>query len=320
MHSLLRCRAAASVALFALVAACSTDSGPTAPITTHAVQRVVLVSVDGLRGDALRRMPRLWTLAQGGAWSDSATTIVPSRTLPAHLAMLTGRDVAAFGITTNDFEERAAAALLVNGATAVFSWVKTAGGSSAAVVGGSLVPAERREDARALLGVGDLAVTDLDAARVADAALPLLDVPGAPGAPRVVFVHFSDVDLAGHASGWVSSDGALAEDYLLAAARVDEAIARLHAAVAGQVAAGHTLLVVTADHGGGAGADCVAGVESAREHCTASPADVTVPLVLLGDVRPGRLSGRPRLTQLARTIALALGVAAPAAADAALAR
>lgn len=319
MHRLPRTAAAIVVLGAALLAACSGDSpAPTAPITGHTVDRVVLVSVDGLRGDALRLMPNLWALARQGAWTDSATTIVPSLTLPAHLAMLTGRDVSTFGITTNGLSQQSAMALISNGATTIFSWADVAGGSSAAVVGASLVPAGQREDVRNLLGLGELAVSDLDASHVADAALPLLAVPGGPKAPRVVFVHLSDVDLAGHASGWVDAGGALGAEYVSAAGRVDDAIGRLHDAVAAEVAAGRTLLVVTADHGGGAGVGCTPGVDPTHEHCTASPADVTIPMVLVGSVPAERLAGHPRLTQLARTLGGALGLTVPAAADDAL--
>lgn len=320
-HAVARAVAPFLAALVAALATACAGDAPAAASTgpSASVDRVLLVSVDGLRGDALRHMPQLWALAQGGRWTDSARTIVPSRTLPAHLAMLTGRDVSAFGITSNALDDQTALSLALKGATSVFAWLTSAGSRSAAVVGASLVPEARRDVARQFLGVDSLVVTALDASRVADAAVPLLLGEAPAARRRLVFVHFSDVDLAGHDSGWTDAQG-LGAAYLAAALRVDSAIARLYAAVASDVDARRALMIVTADHGGGAGTGCVAGVDASHEHCTGAPADVTIPLVMLGDGGQGRFAGTPRLTQIARTVAARLGVAAPSAADGVIAR
>jgi phosphopentomutase len=55
----------------------------------------------------------------------------------------------------------------------------------------------------------------------------------------ILFVHFPDVDLVGHADGWMS--GA----YLRTLSRLDEAVGRLLAALPPE-----TTVILTADHGG----------------------------------------------------------------------
>ena len=107
---------------------------------TALVRRVVLVSVDGLRADALDRMPVLSALRARAQWSDSMMTVVPSLTVPGHLSLFSGRDVTTMGVTTNSLDQSAAVALLVNGATSIFQWVRSAGGTSTAIIGCALVP------------------------------------------------------------------------------------------------------------------------------------------------------------------------------------
>jgi len=52
---------------------------------------VVIVSVDGLRPDALAKSdaPNIQALAARGAYTWEARTIMPSNTLPSHVSMLT---------------------------------------------------------------------------------------------------------------------------------------------------------------------------------------------------------------------------------------
>ena len=74
----------------------------TRPLVAPA-RRVVLVSVDGLRADALERWnaPTLRRLASEGAHSVQAVTVSPSLTAPAHLSMLSGVSPEAHGIFTD---------------------------------------------------------------------------------------------------------------------------------------------------------------------------------------------------------------------------
>ncbi|HEY5902494.1 MAG TPA: alkaline phosphatase family protein, partial [Anaerolineales bacterium] len=73
---------------------------PTA-IPRPSITRVVIISIDGLRPDAIDAapMPVLQELLRGGAYSLSAQTVMPSTTLPAHTSMLSGLCPSAHGIT-----------------------------------------------------------------------------------------------------------------------------------------------------------------------------------------------------------------------------
>ena len=285
-------------------AACSTDAvSPSGPALR--VDRVVLVSVDGLRGDALAGMASLAALIPTAVWTDRARSVDPAITLPAHLSMLSGRDVTDLGVVSNTLDAATAATLIFSGVSTVFSWIE---GPSDAVVGASLLPAETIEAARVFLALRRVTAVGLDDAAIMSAAL---DALAAADAPDVLFVHLPGVDLAGHTHGWITGDGALGAEYLAAVHRADAQIARLHAALASDIAAGTAALIVTADHGGGHGDGC--GAQPAeREHCTTHEGDQLVPLVLLASgATPRRLDGEPSITRVAPTIAGLLGAPVP---------
>jgi len=94
---------------------------------------VVLVSIDGLRADALsaETAPNLLALAARGASCPVAETIRPSITLPSHVSMLTGLDYARHGVTWNDYRPG------VTGHPTVFSVAHAAGLSTAMLYGKS---------------------------------------------------------------------------------------------------------------------------------------------------------------------------------------
>ena len=72
----------------------------------------------------------------------------------------------------------------------------------------------------------------------------------------------------------------------------------------------------TADHGGGHGEHCVAGMVASREHCTSQPGDRTIPFILLVKGATGRLPGEPSITQVAGTVGALLRLDVPARAGA----
>ena len=73
---------------------------PSASITRN----VVLVSIDGLRPDAIARFtaPTLQRLIGEGSYSLSARTIMPSTTLPSHTSMLSGEPPDEHGVFWNN--------------------------------------------------------------------------------------------------------------------------------------------------------------------------------------------------------------------------
>src|SRR5690606_12787992 len=65
---------------------------------------VVLVSIDGLRPDAIEayEAPTLQRLIREGSYTLSARTIYPSKTLPSHTSMLTGQPPERHGVMWNN--------------------------------------------------------------------------------------------------------------------------------------------------------------------------------------------------------------------------
>src|SRR5579862_586781 len=84
---------------------------PPATASRGRADRVIVISVDGLRPDALTVAPAktLLGLIRKGAHCPDAETIERSLTLPAHVSMLTGLDGPRHGVTSNEYEGRSVA-------------------------------------------------------------------------------------------------------------------------------------------------------------------------------------------------------------------
>jgi arylsulfatase A-like enzyme len=282
-----------------------------APVVDYPVtaERVILVSLDGVRADALQHLPTVAALTQRGVWSDAMQTVVPALTLPAHLSMLTGRDVTEYGITVNTMDVGIAAVMRINGITPMFAWARAATVRSAAVAGMSLIPAAQRAEAQSFFAVDTLVATDGDAPLLSGAAISLLRADASVG---MMFVHFPDADFAGHTYGWIGGDGAHTPAYRAALARIDTALATLWNEIAPSVEAGHTAMIITADHGGGHGDGCASGEIATHTHCTAHPGDRLVPFVLVAKGLTSRkLAGEVSITQVGPTIGALLGLPIP---------
>jgi len=279
-------------------------------------RRIVLVSVDGLRADALGEMPALSALRVRAQWTDSMLTVVPALTVPGHLSLFSGRDVTALGVTTNSLDQAAAIALMVNGATSLFEWIGAAGGRTVAIIGGQLVPEHQLATARSFFGLDELHAAPESTRSIIDQAI---DVATSVDAPDLLFVHVSAVDAVGHLAGWIGSDGALAPEYVATVRDVDAELARLISTIESSLATGEVVLAITADHGGGQGEGCAEGMPAVREHCTSEGGDRRIPYLLVGAViAPGRLNGTPSITQIAPTLANLLRVKTPSQVDRAL--
>ena len=326
-----RSLALAALAATVLLGACQADVpvGPSSAPHVNAslvappkAKRVVIVSVDGLRGDALRYMPALSALTPRAVWSDSMSTINPAITLPGHLAMMTGRNVARFGVISNDVTPGTMLNLTANGISSIGSWVQRSGGTSAAVIGGgALVPTSMLPLAKTLFGVDTIVVTELTGTAVIDAAIPLVT---GPQAPTFTFLHIEDVDGTGHNFGYVVPNVRLAggrdslgTDYLNVVRDTDANIARLYAALEPEIAAGNVAFIVTADHGGGRGEGCVAGRPAHLEHCTSNSGDRLIPFVLVAaNLVPRRLGSLDaRITTVAPTMGKLLSLPIPSGTD-----
>ena len=78
------------------------------PRPVAAINRVMIISIDGLRPDLLLRgeMPRVRGLCKSGSFSFWAETTPEAYTLPCHVSMLTGTPSERHGVTWNEYIEQ----------------------------------------------------------------------------------------------------------------------------------------------------------------------------------------------------------------------
>jgi predicted AlkP superfamily pyrophosphatase or phosphodiesterase len=252
-----------------------------------AERHVVIVTVDGLRPDAITDAdtPRLARLLREGASSRDARTTDPSLTLPSHFSMVTGQSPARHGIRTNGTLSREPA-----GAT-LFTAMHDAGRRTGLYIGKhKLTALAPRDSADVLTGPGkgdanwDVGASAHLAARFA------VNFPRERFA--LTFLHLREPDEAGHASGWMTPQ------YRAALAEVDRALAVvLHAIEASGLP---TTVFLTADHGG-----------EGTDHWTHGAVDWTVPWVCAGPGIAAATLADVSVIDVGPTAAAVLGVKLP---------
>jgi predicted AlkP superfamily pyrophosphatase or phosphodiesterase len=240
---------------------------------------VLLISVDGLRPDALTPAPAptMIALACQGAHSLRAQTVTPPVTLPSHASMISGVEPDVHGLVWDDWRPGTI------GAPTIFGAAHAAGLRTVMVVG------KDKLEQLATPGTVDVFVLALDG----DDDVAASAVEQMAAGFDLMLVHLPMVDLVGHASGWMSAD------YLKQVAMTDSAVKRiLDAAPAG------TTVIITADHGG-----------KGFGHATEIREDFTIPWMISGPgVRAGQLIADPIVTvDTAATVMQVLRVQPPPA-------
>ncbi len=265
-------------------AAIVAPSTPTVPTQTE-IRQVVIISIDGLRPDALTLTdtPTLDKLIAQGAYSPSAQTISLSITLPSHASMLGGMTPDKHGI---EWGVPYIGWPGINGPT-LFSLAHQAGLSTAMVFG--------KEKMHYLIlpnSVDKVSGADQHDPAVKEQAVQFIQA----GLPQLLFIHFPDTDRVGHTYGWLSSN------QLQSISFVDGMIGEIVAALEADGYLNSTLLIVTSDHGG-----------HGRFHGDDSPEDRTIPWLAVGPgvVRGLTLTSRIDTYDTAATAAYALGLPLP---------
>lgn len=258
-------------------------------------RNVVLVSVDGLRPDAIAEFeaPTLRRLMREGSYSLGARTILPSKTLPSHTSMLSGEPPADHGVFWNNV--LTAKTDVVEFPT-IFSVARANGYRTAAFFSkAKFEPLQRPGTLDYSQAPGGWFGRWSSDRTIADVRAYL-----AKERPNLLFIHLSDPDRAGHSSGWMS------EAYGRAVREADEALDALVTAADAAYGRGNYSLLVTADHGG-----------HGHDHGSADPRDVTIPWIAWGQgVNGGLLQDVPIQTfDTAPTVLWLLGVEQPSAWD-----
>lgn len=234
----------------------SRDSAELARVTEH----VVVISIDGLRPDAIERFgaKTLQRLMREGSHSLEATTILPSRTLPSHTSMLTGTEPDVHGVTWNSeqMEDHGHVAT-----PTIFAAAKAAGYHTAAFFSKS------KFEHLAVPGTLDhvQAPDNLLGKWTADQTVDDVEEYLEGHVPNLLFVHIGEPDFVGHVFGWMSLP------YGLAVREADEEVGQLLEAVDEAFGKGNYTVILTADHGG-----------HGRDHGSADARDTTIPWIAWG--------------------------------------
>ncbi len=251
---------------------------------TRPYDHVIVVSIDGLRPDAVMMTdaPNLRRLRQIGAWSTEARTITRSYTLPSHTSMLTGVDADRHGLVHNNFTPRYG---FSRAPTALYH-AHDAGLTTAMFVS--------KPKFRHIAIPGSVDVfsrPDYLCRRVMDAATQHIRQTR----EGLTFIHLSEPDGAGHERGWMTAS------YLRAIAAADRCMGTLLSTIEARADRDRVLLVISADHGG-----------HGRTHGSTREEDMRIPWIAWGSrVTPGDFSDAVSTMDTAATALAALGLEVP---------
>ncbi len=235
---------------------------PVATSEPASIERVVIISVDGLRPDALTEAdtPVFDSLRAWGAYHPAAQAVLPSVTLVNHASMLGGMSPAGHGISWNVSNPDLG---YINGPT-VFSVLKAAGLTTALVSGKPKLQHVAIPDT-----VDHYIYAGFLDTQVVQETLALLQ----RAQPHLLVLHLPDVDSAGHAMGWMT------ETQLWTVSQTDALVGQIVAALQMQGLWKSTLLILTSDHGG-----------EGKAHGPDTPANVLIPWLAVGPGVPPNLT------------------------------
>lgn len=252
------------------------------------VSRVLIVSFDGLRPDAIEKakMKNVLSLMRTGAYTLNAQTIMPSVTLPSHSSMLVGTCPAKHIVRWNEYVPENGYAL----GTDIFDLAHAAGLRTLMVVGKEKlrqVTEPQSTDYFAFVDETDKIEDPLSIAQLANRQISQ--------GFSLLFVHFPNGDLAGHDHGWMT------RKQLETYADDDVSFGYILETLKNKGMYESTLIIITADHGG-----------HETTHGTDLPEDMTIPWIASGPgILPIQLTSSVHIMDTAATAAFALGLAIP---------
>ena len=270
--------------LTATPTATQTPSPTPTPTWAPPARRVIIISIDGLRPDAILPAPmtNLVTLMQSGATAVGAQTVFPSITLVAHSSMLGGVCPSKHGVFWNEYEPERGYAQ----GTDLFDLAHAAGMQTVMYVG--------KEKFRHISEPSSLDtfiyINDSDSVLMGSL------IANFPQDFGVLFIHLLATDIAGHESNWMSP-------YQISVIRqADAALGMLLEELDARNLRSETLLIVTSDHGGLGGA-----------HGSDAREDMTIPWIAAGPgIQSKTLTTLVHTMDTAATAAFALGLPIPA--------
>jgi predicted AlkP superfamily pyrophosphatase or phosphodiesterase len=260
-------------------------------------EHILIIGCDGFGsvGFTTSNTPVLHKLMREGAYTLHARGVMPTSSSPNWASIIMGAGPEQHGVTSNDWE------------TNKFDIAPVAVGS------GGIFPTIFGVLRQQRSGAYIACVHDWDGfGRLMEPrALDLLEnVKGSPATakraaevirlhkPTFLFVHFDEVDHAGHEFGWKSAE------YFQAVDRVDGLIGDLLAALTEGGIRDQTVVIMTADHGG-----------KAKSHGAATMEEIEIPIIICGPGinRGHELTNPVNTYDTAATVALLFGLKAPEA-------
>ncbi len=241
--------------------------------------RVLMVMVDGMRPDAIADLPRVRKVMEKAAYTMSATSVVPTVTLPCHMSIFHSIDPKRHGILSNTYVPQVRP---VKGLCEVLLEHKKK--SALFYSWGELRDIARPQSLTFSYfckgrDIGYEKANDM----LTDAAIQFLN----DNDIDFSFLYLGHTDMVGHTNGWMS------EPYMEAIHNTWKNIERVLA----ELPENYTV-IITADHGG-----------HDRTHGEEIPEDMTIPFFIIGkDFEAGSELQNVNLKDIAPTITTLLGI------------
>jgi len=258
------------------------------PTPRPKVSRVLIVSFDGLRPDAIQAGNLTTTLGlmKTGAYTLKAQTIKPSWTLTSYAAMLVGTCPAKNIARWDEFVPENGYALGVD----LFDVAHAAGLRTVMTVAQEKLSQITEPTSTDFFSFVDKTDKIEDTTSVLRLALDQISQGFG-----LMFVEFAEGDTAGHEKGWMS------REQLDVYAREDKGLGEMLLTLQGKGMYDDTLIMVVSDHGG-----------HDQTYGTDIPEDMTIPWIVSGPgIVPGELSTQVYIMDTAATAAYALGLSIP---------
>lgn len=248
--------------------------------------KVLLILVDGMRPDALVKVPRAQAFLKKSAYALDARTVMPSETLPCHMSLFHSVDPERHGTASNTYMPQVRPIkglfdVLANNrkkCASFYNWEQLRDLSRPGALDvsffcrGWIVPKEGQTSFEQANNI------------VTEAAIAYLKEKN----PDCTFLYMGYVDEAGHKDGWMS------EAYMAAMENSWANIARVV-----DILPEDYTVIITADHGG-----------HGRTHGTPEPEDMTIPVLIKGkDFPEGSQLQDVSIKDIAPTIVALLGAA-----------
>jgi len=276
--SILQTPVLVDVAVTPIVTSTSTQTPTQTPIPVPKIERVLVISYDGMRPDAISKapMPNLLKLMENSAYSlTSAETIAYPSTLPSHASMLSGLCMQDTGIVFDRYFKYMGYSKGVD----IFDLAHKAGMRTVMIVG--------KDKLRQL---AEPETTDVFEIRYDEASISKIAVEEIQKDFGLMFVHFPTPDKVGHKYTWMGYS------YLKVLTFGDDALRDILTALDDNGLRETTLIIVTADHGG-----------HDKNHEGTVIQDFRIPWIIYGPgIVPGELTVPIQTMDTAATVAYAL--------------